>query len=77
MVENGGSFAKDSAARGLRCGPRSVGHVRAPLRGPRRVLHARASGTPGWAEPSLAGRAVNSFLNSLVNYKCLFNVIFS
>ena len=37
-VENGGSFAKEPAARGLR-------------RGPRRVLRVHVGRTPEWAEP--------------------------
>ena len=76
-VENGRSFAKEPATHGLRRGPRSVGRVRAPLFGPRRVLCMRAGGTPGWAELSLAGHAVKSFSNFSVNYKCLFNIVFS
>ena len=58
--ENGGSLAKAPAARGLRRGPRSVGRVRAPLRGPHRVLRVRAGGTPEWAESWFMGRAVKS-----------------
>ena len=58
--ENGGSLAKAPATRGLRRGPRSVGHVRAPLRGTRQVLRVRAGGTPKWAESWFVGRAVKS-----------------
>jgi len=53
--ENGGSLAKAPAARGLRRGPRSVGCVRTPLRGPRRVLRVHVGGTPEWAESFARG----------------------
>ena len=53
--ENGGSLAKAPATHGLRRGPRSVGRVRTPLRGLRRVLRARVGGTPEWAESFARG----------------------
>jgi hypothetical protein len=61
--ENEDSLAKAPAAHGLRHGVHSVGRVRTPLRGPRRVLRMSAGGTLGWAEPSLVGHAMNSFSN--------------
>jgi hypothetical protein len=61
---NRGYLAKAPAVRGLHHGPRWV-------------LCMRTGGTPGWAKLLLAGRAVNSFSNFPVNYKCLFNIVFS
>ena len=76
-VENGGSFAKEPAARGFPLWAAGCGPSRAPLNGPRRLLRMRAGGKPGWAEPSLTGRAVKSFFNSPVNYQRLFYLISS
>ena len=73
--ENGGSLAKAPAARGLRRGPRSMGRVRAPLRGLHRVLRVRVGGTLEWAESWFAGRTVKSVFYFPVNYKCLFNLV--
>ena len=65
-VKNGGFFAKATAVRGLRCGPRSVGYVRAPSRvGHASVLRVRGSGP----RRSLMGHAVEfgfSFSSELV-----------
>ena len=76
-IENGGSFAKEPAARGFLLWAVGCGPCRAPLNGLCWLLCMRTGGKPGWAESSLAGRAVKSFFNSLVNYQRLFNIISS
>ena len=73
-VENGGFFAKEPATRSSAVGRLSWAASRATVWAASVAAYGWAA---GWAEPSLAGRAVNSFFNSPVNYQCLFNIISS